>query len=221
MMARGTSDSVGVYIKKPGEKNSPVLVKKIHQIQQREDFGTLYTRLPLSVILDPSLTSADKVVYAAVAEFAWKGRTCTESCAVIAGMGGVSKRQVLKSLEALSKRGHIKIEDKKERQVSAIELTSPVFGQKQAGVTQPVVAKPRKEPRKLAACRTCGRLTVKLSKDALCYSCVKTAERERRVREAIAQLGADATPERITAYLKTADATSQVRRTLRSIREVA
>ena len=92
-------------------------------------------------------------------------------------------------------------------------LPSAIFGSAKT--------KSKAEPRKLAACRICARLTVKLSKDALCRPCVQAAEMERRVREARAQLGAEATPEQISAHLKTADATSQVRRTLRSIREVA
>lgn len=134
--------SIKVYSKKPGEKNSPAQVKKIHQIRQRKDFDVLYSRLPFSVLCDPVLTFADKAIYAAAAVFVWHGRVCVEPCAVVAEMCGASKRQAMKSLAALAKRGHIKFDDgKKERKVNPVELTSPVFGQKQ-GKADVIVSSP-------------------------------------------------------------------------------
>lgn len=165
---------------------------------------------------DSSLSFSARLIYSELALWVFHGNTTARGVRLIAKDLGMSKTTVANGIAELVAAGAVTREAGGKPGYRAIySLPSGIFGR-----TQPKPAR-CKEPRKLAACRSCARLTVKLSKDALCRPCVNAAELERRVREARAQLGADATPEQISAHLKTADATSQVRRTLRSIREVA
>ena len=179
-------------------------------------------QVPAAVCLDLRISAESVRVFVVLSLSARKSRIVSVGMRQLADSVGCSAMTAKRRINELVKAGHLEVVKVKRGQRARYSLTSPVFDKRQGTTaTEPVVAKPRKEQRKLAACRSCARLTVKLSKDALCRPCVNAAELERRVREARAQLGADATPEQISAHLKTADATSQVRRTLRSIREVA
>ena len=128
---------------------------------------------------------------------------------------------IKRRIDELVEAGHVEVLDTKRGHRATYSLTSPVFDPQQQAATPAPAPKPKAQPRTLAACRTCGRLTVKLSLDALCRPCVRAAELQRQVREARAHLGPDATAEQIQAHLQAAGATGEIRRALRAIREVA
>jgi len=147
-----TGTRIKSVVNKADEKNSPDLTQKVHQLRARKKFAEMYARIPLSILCNPDLTGADKMVYATVAVFVWQGSVCRESLSDLANVASLSKRQVMASIKRLCERGLMK-RDGSERSVATILLVSPVFGKKQrSGEVEEVISSPSRG-RRLASVR--------------------------------------------------------------------
>lgn len=148
--------SVSMY-KNTSDTVSPDGVTSCHQILtpwMRKNFAKLYSRTPLSVSMDHDLSRTDVAVYGALAFWVMQGDICCKSNTVLALTAKTSRRQVIRSLQALIIGGHISAApSNKRKSICAYQLNSPVFGQKQRDGVQEIVSAPSGGKR-LATVRT-------------------------------------------------------------------
>ncbi len=105
-----------------------------------------YARLPVSVLRDPDLSPAARIVYCELALWVFQGATCSLGQRAIAERLGLARNTVADGLEQLEQRGHIELNRSSHGRRAMYILTSPAFGQKQGKVTV-VVSSPKGDKR--------------------------------------------------------------------------
>lgn len=110
-----------------------------------------YGRVPASVCLDLSLSSDCLRVYTVMTLWVFQGNVAYIGMRQIGRLAKLSPATVMRRIQDLVKGGHIVVKKDENGKRSWYEFTSPVFGQKQAGVDGEVISYPRK---RLAVART-------------------------------------------------------------------
>lgn len=128
------------------------------QLRERPDFDILRSPKPLSVMLDPHLTHADRSMYDFIGFLGWPGNACHQSTRELADVASSDHHQVLRSLKRLFRYGHAQ-----RNADGSISLMSPVF----AAESKLVKSKPEQDPR---TCVTCG-VRKATKRDVTCGPC--------------------------------------------------
>ncbi len=95
-----------------------------------------YSRIPLSVLWDQSLSYQSRIVYGTSACSAHQGNTASVGLRRIGEILGMSRSTTQRRIVELEAAGHIKLAPKVNGRRASYELTSPVFAQKQGKVNE-------------------------------------------------------------------------------------
>ncbi len=86
-----------------------------------------YARIPVSVLLDPALTLADKHVFAIMSMHVFEGNIACVGQRRLAELAKMDRRSLRRSLTALAKQGHISISVVKLQRRAVYQLNSTIF----------------------------------------------------------------------------------------------
>lgn len=121
---------MSIRVPKSGTKNVP-----------KSGTPARYSRTPVDVLHDASLSFSARLIYAELAIWVFQGRTASKGMRAIATDLGMSKTTVAKGIVELMRAGHVE-RIKKTGYRAMYSLESQVFGQKQ-GKTDVIVSSPR------------------------------------------------------------------------------
>lgn len=145
---------------------------------------TRFGRLPLDVMRRGDLGASEKVVFAAMALEFRNGQLIYVSRTALAGICGMSRRQVSYSVAKLRSFGLIQTAGRRAKQVQPYRLVHPLFE------PNPEVAE--REPkvvtaRRLLKCGKCHREVYGLAKTGWCRTCMNDLKLTRKVRRVVGE----------------------------------
>ena len=177
----------GVIFEPPRCSNLPPQTAKL-----REPHGMC----PASVLLNAELSDKAARLFGVLALRAFGESTVARSHKELARDLSCSESAVKRAVSKLADRGHIDIV-RTHNHPNSYVLRSTVFT---AGTGMSLAAVP--EPNVGRACAICRRPCLRLTHGGICRGCKADSDLSARVREIRAELGRDASPERIAGRLK-------------------
>lgn len=176
-----------------------------------------FAMIPAEVLTDPELSGRDVKVYGFIT-LSRRGSYASVGGRRISEFVHANREDVRASVDALVKRGHVKVETGGKGKRLRFKLLSGWFTKAEI-VDDPAknaAFLPEKSEKKscFQQCAQCRRPSKVLVLDKLCGTCHGREELAARIAKARLELGASATPEQLAAHLKNSKLVARIRRLL-------